>query len=397
MYLCGLRQRSSIVIRQVDNDVLKRTSRIRSSKHTRRPPIVHEPKRSYGSEGKTNRNGDKRRAARGSVRPITVFALCIPLGYAANWALKEKDGNASDTDGFIKYTLIDKEDVSSTCSIFTLQPTISSSVRTDDPTLKRVITSVQFKQPQLQIARSYTVLPPEKDQDPHELRFLIRKERNGEVSGYLHRLALGAEVELRGLSPELALPKEVDSVIFLAGGTGIAPAMQVAGALGHETDVHILWANRSRDDCVGGKSDTASPKSWSLDLSAWWRRSNSPSAGGGMSDTTTSSQKGVIVSRLEDLKHAANSTSTKKLRVDYYVDQEGSFISQKDVARLLEIANEKARKGGQGRKLLLVSGPDGFINYWAGGKQWANGREIQGPLRGALTSLDLRGWEVIKL
>jgi len=45
----------------------------------------------------------------------------------------------------------------------------------------------------------------------------------------------------------------------------------------------------------------------------------------------------------------------------------------------------------------LVSGPDGFIEHWAGKKIWVGGHEAQGLLGGILSRLDLKDWNVWKL
>ena len=221
------------------------------------------------SKPQNQQNGRHEQPKRRLLRPFTVFALCIPLGYAFNWSLKRRNEGSSSADGFIKYTLSDKQEVSSTSSILTLKPTGSSEIQTDYETFERAITSVQFKQPQLQIARSYTLLPRMSGQDRDELSFFIRKEQNGEVSSYLHNLPIGSEVELRGLCADYILPKKVDRVLFLAGGTGIVPALQIVKELVWEADTRILWANRRREDCIGGINDTVEEKRWSLDSGTW--------------------------------------------------------------------------------------------------------------------------------
>lgn len=349
---------------------------------------------------KAGNDGGRWQPKESAIRPITLFAICIPLGYVINWAVK-REGNAAslDADGFVAYTLAGKEDVSSTCSVFTLRPVSSSSIRSNDPSLGRIVTSVQLKQPQLQIARDYTLLPPKQDQDPQELRLLIRKEQNGEVSGYLHRLQLGAEIKLRGLNAEYVLPENVDAVLFLAGGTGIAPAMQVANALVGIANVHILWATRRREDCVGGTSDTTQPHRSRWDSLTWLSPFGLPSVDARKQHVATLQETGVVVSELQNLKQrsASSTPATRhaKLAVDYYVDEEGTFIRAKDVSQLLQ--SVPGATSGSGKKLLFVSGPEGFLNSWAGSKQWVNGREVQGKLSGVLSTLDLTGWDVVKL
>lgn len=308
----------------------------------------------------------------------------------------ETKRSAVSADGFIKYRLIDKEDVSSTCSIFTLEPATSTAIDLGDPSLARAITSVQFKQPQLQIARSYTLLPTLDRQDATQLRFLIRKEQKGEVSGYLHKLPVGGEIEVRGPSADYVLPQDVGAVVFLAGGTGIAPALQVATKVSSDADVHILWANRRREDCIGGVSATQASNTTNWSLWNWWQPSVTTAK---QNEIDTLSAEGAMVTHmeyLEGLRQQANATQLAKglLSVDYFVDEERTFISP---ATLQKIVKSTASKGFETRKLLFVSGPEGFVSHWAGPKQWANGREIQGPLDGVLSRLDLEGWEVVKL
>ena len=81
------------------------------------------------------------------------------------------------------------------------------------------------------------------------------------------------------------------------------------------------------------------------------------------------------------------------LHVEYYVDEEKIFIKPADVAKRLGLGMPE----GRGSKVILVSGPDGFIEHWAGKKLWVGGREVQGPVGGVLGQMDLTGWKVFKL
>ena len=336
-------------------------------------------------------DGHAQQARSRSIRPFTVLALFIPLGYALSWATERKNTSSysQSADSFVRYTLVKKQEVTSTSAIFTLKPITTSSISTNEPGTERAITSVQFKQPQLQIARNYTLLPQSTAGDSQELSFLIRKERNGEVSGYLHRLPLGAEIELRGPVLDYVVPEGVQEVVFLAGGTGIVPALQVTAGLGAQARVHILWANRTRQDCLGGVSDTAVRQGWTSWLSDSFFQSNPPGA------KENDTEKSSIVSIIDDYKR--QSPDSGRLLVDYYVDEENTLIQREHVKGALRSAQPTSAREVAGGKLLLVSGPEGFINYWAGPKQWIDGREVQGPVGGVLSSLDLTGWEVVKL
>ncbi|TKA22697.1 hypothetical protein B0A50_07790 [Salinomyces thailandicus] len=351
--------------------------------------------RRYTSAPAPKPESGRREQARRAGGSYTSILATLAVSATAGWAIHEYTDagtpSVAKPADFVRYAVVKKEEVSSTCSIFTLKPAAGTLIDMDGLYEGRAITSVQFKQPQLQIARAYTVLPPVEEQDPHELRFLIRKEKNGEVSGYLHRLPLGAEVELRGPSVDYVLPENMRKVIFLAGGTGIAPAMQVASKLGQEGDMHILWATRHREDCEGGVSDTVAAQEASGWSTLGWRSLFGIASSDDRRDVSaaTGQDANASVAQLEALKQTRNGA----VKVDYFVDDEGSFVTPKGVTELL-------RRNGSERdecRLLIVSGPEGFVKYWAGPKQWSGGREVQGPLGGVLSGLNLHGHQVIKL
>lgn len=302
---------------------------------------------------------------------------------------------------FTPYTLVSKQPVSSTSAIFTLRNRDGGP----DPEAvregwKRSVWSVQVKQPQLQIARAYTPLPPgpnapfTRDGGSGDVRLLIRQEEGGEVSTYIHGLPEESTVEIRGPNIECELPHDIREVIFLAGGTGIAPAMQVAQALGRRTGsrMHILWANRRREECIGGVGDETQIIGGRL---GWWKSFfgiSQPDGQQTLADGQRSHGKGVLVQELEALKERY-SPQSKGMTIQYYVDEEKTFIKPGDVAKRLGLNREEEK----GSKVILVSGPDGFIEYWAGKKLWRDGREVQGPLGGVLGQMDLKGWSVFKL
>ncbi|GAB7353403.1 hypothetical protein MBLNU459_g3876t2 [Dothideomycetes sp. NU459] len=292
-----------------------------------------------------------------------------------------------NTTSFTPFKLVHKEQISTTSSLFTLEQAQSSGKLQE--LWKRGVWSIEIKQPQLQIARAYTPLPPlDTDTAEDRLRLLIRKEIKGEVSNFLHRMPEGAMVEIRGPSVEYELPTKVQKVVFLAGGTGIAPAVQIAHALQDRADVSVLWANRRREDCEGGKSDNIQPESsWFSGLGRLLGASPDPAL-----PTQSQSPSHAVVQQIEQMKKSHGAS----LMVDYFVDEEGSFIRPHNISTLLG-QKDASRDTEDGEKLLFVSGPEGFLNYWAGPKQWQNGREVQGPLGGALGNMNLKGWKVVKL
>ena len=345
------------------------------------------------------------------IRPgfLVVFGSSAIGGAAYRFLKAPSPSDASlNPHSFTPYTLVDKQTVSPSSAIFTLRH--SESAREPESVQEawvRSVWSVQAKQPQLQIARAYTPLPPRSDapaadETSEDVRLLIRAEAGGEVSTYLHALPENATIELRGPNIECELPHDIKEVVFLAGGTGIAPAMQVAQVMGRRTGskMCILWANRRRDECVGGVSDEHILANPVHQAGSWWRGllGISQPAAQEAPQVPVSGGQGVIVQELEALKER-NSFRTRELSVhqelsvQYYVDDEKKVIKPADIAKRLHDSTPDQK----GSKLILVSGPDGFIEHWAGKKLWIGGREVQGPLGGSLGQMDLKDWKVFKL
>ncbi|KAJ9657360.1 mitochondrial peripheral inner membrane protein [Neophaeococcomyces mojaviensis] len=307
-------------------------------------------------------------------------------------------------DSFHNYELIAKDYVSPTASIFRLKAQSSSQeAEKYDEVWKQGIWNVQFKQPQLQIVRAYTPLPftaGSREQPPEgtTFRFLIRNDPQGEVSGYLHRLPLGSTIEVRGPNLEHPIGRSVNEVVFFAGGTGIAPALQVAHAMFDHLDeiqrqekkLHILWANRKREDCLGGTPVNDHPstpaQSWSW-TNLFSRSTATAPAQQSSASTVTQAQKdqNLIVRDL----NALQARYPDSVSVTYFVDEENTRIDSTAVSNALSAfvqtsnPNQAALKSG-GNKEIIISGPPGFIAYLVGPKVWQNGKEEQGPLRGLL-------------
>lgn len=367
-----------------------------------------------------------------------------------------------NTTTFVPFTIVSREQISPTAFVLTVQPSKSMPwtgllrifnllpiVGRDlarglddelfDDIWKRGATwSVEVKQPQLQVARDYTPLPPVVDRltrrremkkgqawSNPELKFLIRRMDGGEVSNYLAGLKVGDEVELRGPHYGFDVGRrlgDMDRVVFLAGGTGIAPALQVVKAVlqgerreGQELKegprVDVLWANRQRADCVG-----------------------CPEVRDALGELEGNG--GPVLDQLAELQRRY----PERLTVKCTVDEERSFVQMETLAGLV-MSGVRGTEGGQetqdcwlhsqeavtwrpaadvdakkkpakevdhcgcgsGKNLLFVSGPDGFIDHFAGAKRWANGMELQGPVGGILGKMKakypdaMNDWLVLKL
>jgi hypothetical protein len=81
--------------------------------------------------------------------------------------------------------------------------------------------------------------------------------------------------------------------------------------------------------------------------------------------------------------------------VQYFVDEDRTFIDEKALGPLL------GGKGGVGsgdENIVLVAGPDGFVDHYAGKKVgYSNGELQQGNVGGVLGKMNLEGWSVWKL
>lgn len=340
------------------------------------------------------------------------------------WIANAEGPQGTEADVFQDYELLKNKRISASSNILTTQPSTfgprayKSSLDAEKvaEVSKKGIWSVQIKHPLLTIARLYTPLPPflsdQNEPTPQEkfgsvssypeenqLRFLIRNNPDGELSKYLSRMQAGGRLELRGPYQEYELPDDVKDVVFLVGGTGISPAIQAIHTL-HETEdkgpkpsISILWANRRSEDCSGGTVEPP-PRSESLLLRAWETVFGAKSSQS-EPNVRSSQPESPIVKELSTLK----SRYSAPLDVAYFADDHNRFITKQDIQKKLREVDltSDARRQASGRSLILISGPDGFVEHFAGPKVWRGGKELQGNLGGLLQKMDLQGWSVWKL
>ncbi|OLN85034.1 Cytochrome c mitochondrial import factor CYC2 [Colletotrichum chlorophyti] len=339
---------------------------------------------------------------------------------------------------FVPFTVMARDPVSPTSFILTLKPPSPSSSSTlPISSLWQIfdLWCVEVKQPQIQVAREYTPLP---SPDPDTVRLYVRALQGGEVSTYLSRLAPGNTLELRGPHGEFDLRSRLssrgDRVVFLAGGTGIASALQAAHAvlaLPEAPSMTILWAVRGRDEVQHGNHVPA-PKprsSWN----PFSRSGPSPHPEVLSADLAAPSP---ITRELLALKREHGD----RLDVRVAVDQEGTSVHAADLAAALAQPGPRTQTLGPthavegcgfhsqaahvgmvdgapnagkrglfkesdcacshetapGKNVLVVSGPEGFVQAYAGAKIWRDGGQLQGPVGGMLGALRKRDPDVLK-
>ena len=395
-------------------------------------------------------------------------------------------GNPLNSTSFEPFTVVAREQVSPTSFILTVRPRFAREpeqadailvflrtlfpfcrfpreVHTNRPVLEQAwrhgLWSVETKQPQLQVARHYTPLPAESkkaevlDLERGEMRFFIRKIDAGEVSSYLSLLGVGDQVELRGPHLGFDVRARLGSagrVVFLAGGTGVAPALQTMRALldsphADRPSVSLIWANRHRADCPGaGNSSSPSSPNAMVSLLDHFKQRH-PNA---LHYSCTVEEEGAVISaadilqatgfhaRCRPTKTASRWFSSRSTALDdencpdpspvnttacaYHSAAALASSAGKDPSsspdgsswRLLEETVAISRCGcvdvqGMptlgGKNLLMVSGPEGFIAAYAGSKVWGNGKELQGQVGGAVGAWEMilpkfwADWLVLKL
>ncbi|KAI5867273.1 hypothetical protein GGS23DRAFT_612392 [Durotheca rogersii] len=447
-------------MRQPDKTVLRGGTSLPRPFASGPPPLQHQlrereaPARAAGT-GTPKRGRPRSRAL------LVGAGLCAGVG--ACLALL-RGGGGPDNDilsatDFRAFAIVAREAVSPSAFELAVRADGPGAGSGPSPALARArahgLWSVEVKQPQLQIARHYTPLPSPRrcgddgddgdddddDDNGRTLRFLVRRVAGGEVSTYLSKLRVGDRVWLRG--PHLGFDVGrrrggAGNVVFLAGGTGIAPALQIAARLldgGSEqggppdVSVSILWANRYAADALGRPQARGGASS----LPRWWwslGRSQVPEiAEAAGADSVLAHQIRGLQRRHPDHFHIA-----------YFVDDEGTAIGARDVrlacdsgaspvqlppanpscpwhspAALEQLPDDKdagrhregcvCRGPGVGADLLCVSGPDGFVAAYGGPKVWRDGAETQGPVRGMLGQIlaeeeekgNMRNWLVLKL
>lgn len=311
-----------------------------------------------------------------------------------------------NTETFAPYTVKSTTPASPTSFILTLAPQNPSSLPylTPSGSWWDFQWSVQVKQPEIQIQREYTPLPPVpgsegEGKDDGTLRFYVRRVAGGEVSNFLAKKAEGDTVEVRlgerGFAFNYLDASQASDILCLAGGTGVATAMQVAHSVlsdksrvHPDTKVRILWAVRRRSD-IQSLPPPKAAKGTSLE---------------GELEGATPIARELL---------AMKAHYGENLQIQLAVDEEGTAINEKDLKDALAITG-RARRGNTPyypaslppviaaacqdgapatpekipsqavpanlRRPIFVCGPDGFVDKFAGrleldrtGRFWRNG------------------------
>ncbi|KAL2677062.1 hypothetical protein Neosp_010829 [[Neocosmospora] mangrovei] len=363
-----------------------------------------------------------------------IFISLIIGGVGYYLATPHSKPDTLNDISFVPYAITHREAISPTSFVITIVPHKSNPslpYLTPSDTSSRwshPLWSVEFKQPEVQISRHYTPLPPLANEDPTDgaLHFYIRAVGDGEMSHYLARRQVGQDVFLRGPHVGFELAERLGEhkrLVFLAGGTGVVPGMQAAKAVletSSDASVDLLWAVRKREEI----QNSAAPKqsSWKF-----WQEKKPTTLGLQVENPSP------VTRRLQDLK----ATYGDRLNVQVVVDEEGTKFQDKDIKNAILASPSTAVSPSSGcrfhdqmmhvhasefalpdapgcacsppegtplgKNLFIVSGPDGFIEHYAGAKIWLGGQQTQGRIGGIAGQLQRQNptiaqdWLVLKM
>ncbi|OAR01456.1 hypothetical protein LLEC1_07429 [Akanthomyces lecanii] len=380
-----------------------------------------------------------------AINPAVALLLLVGGGAGYYLSTPSSHGKVLNQETFVPYTVTSRNAISATSFILTVAPQhpnpnpsylkSGSSKQPATISWRYPLWSVEFKQPDVQIARNYTPLPPLEGErlDDGKLRFYVRSIPGGEMSTYLGRLGVGREVWLRGTHPGFDVAARLGSqrnVVFLAGGTGVAPAMQVAKAVldSHiDTRFTLLWAIRCREE-LQQASDAPARRPTSSSWWDWLASSPRPQPSEVRHPIAAASPLGRELAEMK-------ARYGDRLRVHVGIDDESSQFRESHIATAVQTLNvvptlpsapdcqphnqkfhvpasefEPAgarpctcQTDQRGKNLLMVSGPEGFISHYAGPKVWLGGVETQGAVGGVAGELRRRNpgfaadWLVLKL
>lgn len=199
-------------------------------------------------------------------RPFWVSAGCAVFASAMSyWLLRQDRTSELSPTSFTSYRISYKKDIDPSHFIMELTPLQQQKVNMWSTMRSERLWSVEVKQPEIMVARSYTPLPLQVQKQTEQLKLIpdgqnaggkfllyLKQYDNGEVARWLHGLPEGHIVEIRGPFVEYELPiyegevsrtrdfffkddvkvedkfkyKPIDIAMFTAG-TGIVSALQM--------------------------------------------------------------------------------------------------------------------------------------------------------------------------
>ncbi|GAV48176.1 hypothetical protein ZYGR_0I04730 [Zygosaccharomyces rouxii] len=142
------------------------------------------------------------------------------LSYYYYSILRQQQSQELSPTHFIPYKISHKIDIDPSHFLLELTPLQRQKVNLWSQMGSEHLWSVEVKQPEIMVVRSYTPLPLQVDENQRELKAIpdgsngdgkfvlyVKQYGNGEVARWLHRLPLGHTIDVRGPFVEYELPK----------------------------------------------------------------------------------------------------------------------------------------------------------------------------------------------
>lgn len=373
-----------------------------------------------------------------------IFGGAWALYTAYYFTKEDKPKDFLNPDEFIPFFISNKVDIDEDHYLIELTPKYTEWMK-DQKKVDNIwngsrMWSVEIKQPQIMVVRSYTPLPLSiADQGPGKepliniqsdaaeigkLVFYIKKYDQGEVARWIYRKPLGFELELRGPfidyefektpnlgfeRPQMAnLPSTVkvdetypikpDNLAFFAAGTGIAPILQVLLSKNpYKGFVEIFYSRRTESEIpiprflyflekldrikvhhlVNEKGDNLSLKHVPSPIKSHYKE-------------LLENQKKEKEARLKAVKASLDESPVAGMKneINYSSDEPNGkeVLKQPKYKTAVEKAYAERNIKKENPALALVCGPDGYVNHVAGPKPI----EGQGPAGGLLKE---KGWD----
>jgi len=117
-----------------------------------------------------------------------------------------------------------------------------------------IVTKANIGEGEKPVIRPYTPVTNDKTHKGY-FDLIIKDYPTGVMSSHISKLKVGEHVEVKGPIPKIPYNKNMKKHIgMLAGGTGIAPMLQVIEDVLHEADdkthISLVFANRTEEDII---------------------------------------------------------------------------------------------------------------------------------------------------
>ncbi|GAO51759.1 ferredoxin reductase-like protein [Saitoella complicata NRRL Y-17804] len=286
---------------------------------------------------------------------VGMILSMIYMGYQLLTIDPSKEGHIKpktfENQFFAPFEVEKVEDVSPTTRLFRLIPTEGTVVKEEQ---LQAIGHVFVKNPTMQIERPYTPT----SWSPSHIDLLIKAYPDGEMSRYIHRQQPGEMIQVKGVYETWKVDREVEEVVCVVGGTGVAAAKQL---------VEEVWQKAPKE----GKEEA---------VDRWTPKITVVHAARDPSE---------LIFKSEFTKLA---TSNPSFNYHPITDAPSSATTRITADTLRKLfPTDTGDKEKEKKRIVLVCGSDGFVEYVAGQKGVGEGELGQGVFGGLLREIGWRG------